>query len=101
MENGMKTVKRFTSRMLAVLLAGTLTVGGLSVSAFGAEEDSGTASEIAAEKVKEEDTVSSPADAADAISSYTVTLDANGGYFAKSGMMSWKSTWNVRKFLIR
>ena len=82
MENGMKTVKRFTSRMLAVLLAGTLTVGGMSVSAFGAEEDSGTASEIAAEKVKEEDTVSSPADAADAISSYTVTLDANGGYFA-------------------
>ena len=78
----MKTVKRFTSRMLAVLLAGTLTVGGMSVSAFGAEEDSGTASEIAAEKVKEEDTVSSPADAADAISSYTVTLDANGGYFA-------------------
>ena len=60
----MKTVKRFTSRMLAVLLAGTLTVGGMSVSAFGAEEDSGTASEIAAEKVKEEDTVSSPADAA-------------------------------------
>ncbi len=77
----MKKVIRFTSRMLALLLAGSLTVGCLSVSAFGASEDCSTVSEITVEKVKEEDTVSSLADAADTILSYTVTLDANGGYF--------------------
>ena len=77
----MKKVKRFTSLMLAVLLTGTMTMGILSVPAFGAAEDFNTTSETAAEKVKEEDTVTSPADAAAAIISYTVTLDANGGHF--------------------
>ena len=49
----MKKLKRLTSQMLAVLLAGTLTVGSLSVSAFGAEGDLGATSEVATEEVAE------------------------------------------------
>ena len=148
----MKRIKQFTSRMLAVLLAGTLAVGSVSVSAFGAEDagstvaaaeefsveeatEGGVAEPSSAETVDEEVmTESSSAEEADgevmaetssaeavggeamsetssaeevaeggvtelpdaafadtsqiateeaAVTSYTVTLDANGGYFEK------------------
>ena len=132
----MKRMKQFTSRMLAVMLAGTLAVGSLSVTTFGAEsaestvaaaeefsfyeatENSmteATTSEVADEEVMTEsssaetvdeevmsetsgveeasdesvtelpdgtfvDTTQIPAEEA-AVTSYTITLDANGGYF--------------------
>ena len=118
----MKRMKQFTSRMLAVMLAGTLAVGSLSVSAFGAEEAGSTvpaAEEFSLEEATENSaaeatateeadgeviTESSSAEVVDgegvtespdaafadttqiaaeeeAVTSYTVTLDANGGYF--------------------
>ena len=113
----MKEVKRFTKRMLAVMLSGTLMVGNLSVSAFAAENvvDFGTTSEVVIEEKAEksveeggletdfadtgyiteeastsetsseitgEDPAIAPADEEnDPVASYTVTLDANGGYF--------------------
>jgi len=118
----MKRIKQFTSRILAVMLAGTLAVGSVSVSAFG-EEDAGSTAVAAEEFSLEEATENSAAEAtateeadrevmtesssaeivdregvsespdaafADtseiaaeeaAVASYTVTLDANGGYF--------------------
>ena len=81
----MRGVKRFTSRMLAIMLAGALTVGNLSVSAFGTEIDVTVAdtSEMAAEEVvsEAEDTVIEEVIDSEAVTSYTVTLDANRGYF--------------------
>lgn len=133
----MKRIKQFTSRMLAVMIAGTLAVGSVSVSAFGAEDagstvaaaeeflfdeatensmTEATTSEVADEEVMTEsssaetvdeevmsetsgveealeagvtelpdgtfaDTTQIPAEE-EAVTSYTVTLDANGGYFA-------------------
>ena len=38
----MRKIKQFTSRMVAVMLAGILAMGSLSVSAFGAEEAGST-----------------------------------------------------------
>ncbi len=107
--------------MVAVMLAGALTVGNLSVSAFCADDivvfgDAADTSEAAAEEAAEEteaeeavetgyaedacitedsastaetssetaveEPVSAPPDTAEAtVTSYTVTLDANGGYF--------------------
>ena len=118
----MKRIKQFTSRILAVMLAGTLAVGSVSVSAFGAEDAGSTvaaAEEFSVEEATEESmaeassaetvdeevmTESSSAEVVDgegvsespdaafadtsgiaaeeaAVASYTVTLDANGGYF--------------------
>lgn len=81
----MRRVKRFTSRMLAIMLAGALTVGNLSVSTFGAETDATVAdtSETAVEEVvsEAEDMATEEVTDAEAVTSYTVTLDANGGYF--------------------
>ena len=91
----MKKMKYFTAKVLAVILAGALTAGSLSVSAFGAEESPGIAdtSEMEIEDLDSAD----PSDPADTVPSdsdtsgeddaddaeiiYTVTLDANGGYF--------------------
>ena len=132
----MRKIKQFTSRMVAVMLAGILAMGSLSVSAFGAEEAGSTgaaaeeisfdepaesnmaaetASELADGEVMTESssaetvdgegvTQSTSEEAAEgdvselpdsaftdtsgtaaeeaAVTSYTVTLDANGGYFA-------------------
>ena len=105
----MKRIKRFANRMLAVMLAGTLTAGSLSLSVYGAEDAGSTAvpeTEILYDEANEDRmTESSPTeeiseevmtetseggfwDASesaaedDAVVSYTITLDANGGYFA-------------------
>lgn len=119
----MKRIKQFTSRMLAVMLAGTVAIGSVSVTAFGAEDVGSTvaaAEEFSVEEGTEEGVVepssaetvdeemmteSSSAEVVDgqgvsespdaafadtsemaaeeaAVTSYTVTLDANGGYFA-------------------
>ena len=91
----MKKMKYFTAKVLAVILAGALTAGSLSVSAFGAEESPGIAdtSEMEiedldsadpsdpADTVPSDSDTSGDDDADDAEMIYTVTLDANGGYF--------------------
>lgn len=132
----MKRIKQFTSRMLAVMLAGTVAIGSVSVTAFGAEDAGSTVAtseEFSLEEETEESiTEPSSAEAVDgevmsdpssveavngeamsepssaeeaveegvtelpdvtfadttriaagveAVTSYTVTLDANGGYF--------------------
>ena len=91
----MKKIKRFASSMMAVILAGTLTVGSLSVAAFGAEDVGSvestsveTSFEEATEEVETGVSDSAVSDTSEiaaeeaAVTSYTVTLDANGGYFA-------------------
>lgn len=90
----MKKIKRFTNRMLSMMLAGTLAVGSLSMSALGAEETGSveaTATEISLENETEGSMAESSASAFsdtsenavenDIVTSYKVTLDANGGYF--------------------
>ena len=63
----MKGVKRFTSRMVAVMLAGALTVGNLSMPAFCADDiadwgDAADTSETAAEEEAEEAVETDPAE---------------------------------------
>ena len=91
----MKKMKYFTAKVLAVILAGALTAGSLSVSAFGAEESPGIADTFEmeiedldsadpsdpADTVPSDSDTSGEDDADDAEIIYTVTLDANGGYF--------------------
>ena len=81
-------MKRFTSRMLAIILAGALTVGNLSVSAFGSDgimdcgEIAETA-EMAVEEARAEESEAKTEDVDDVreVTSCTVTFDANSGYF--------------------
>lgn len=101
----MKTMKHFTGRILALMLVGILTIGSLSVPAFGAvvsqdvstdvetseegETDSYEETEASDpdEETAPEDDITTIEDSVvedtdvDTEISYTVTLDANGGYF--------------------
>ncbi len=86
----MKKMKYFTARALATILVGALTAGSLTVSAFGAEEFPNIANTSEIEDLDStaqsdlEDTEPFDSDTNgedDAVVTYTVTLDANGGYF--------------------
>ena len=89
----MSKLTGLTKRITAMLLSGILVIGSVSGSVFAAstDADSGQTSEIA-EEMFTEDTSEEPAAAGEsypeeasaeetAAQYYTVTLDANGGYF--------------------
>ena len=89
----MSKLTGFTKQISAMLLSGILVIGSVSGSVFAAstDADSGQTSEIA-EEMFTEDTSEEPAAAGEnyseetsaeeaAVQYYTVTLDANGGYF--------------------
>ena len=86
-------MSKLTKRITAMLLAGMLVIGSApgSVLAASTDEDSGQTSEIAQE-VYDEESSEEPAAAGETaeeaiaeeeavVQYYTVTLDANGGYF--------------------
>lgn len=90
-------MSKLTKRLTAMLLSGMLVIGSVpgAVLAADAQEDLGQTSEVA-EEVYEEDTSEAPASAGETsvesyseeateeetlVEYYTVTLDANGGYF--------------------
>ena len=88
----MKQVKGLTNRIVAMLMSGMLVVGAVpgTVLASELQADFGQASEIAAEVPEGADTEEVSAEAynqddvaqeEEAAQYYTVTLDANGGYF--------------------
>ena len=88
----MKKVNSYTKRVLAMLLSGLFAVGSVSGTVLASEiqEDMGQTSEYAAEELGDlsleevslEDNNENSDAQEKAISSYTVTLDANGGCFA-------------------
>ena len=84
----MKRAKHFTCRILAVMMAGALTVSIFPMPAFGAGYDVDFGDIEGTSNIETVEVESGAADAtndetayADTATSYTVTLDANGGYF--------------------
>ena len=100
------TMKKLTTRLTAMLLAGMLVIGSVPGAVFAADADAGETAEYAEEVFTEGETAEESSEAADAgaevaeeeaagasegnvadtseeaaIQYYTVTLDANGGYF--------------------
>ncbi len=99
-------MSKLTKRITAMLLSGMLIFGSIPGSVFAADADAGQTSEYAEEVFTEEETAEEKSEAADAgaemaeeevaeasegnvadtseeaaVQYYTVTLDANGGYF--------------------
>ena len=82
----MSKLTGFTKRITAMLLSAILVIGLASGSVFGASTDGdlGQTSEVVVEDISsEEDVNEEPMNAAaeEPVQYYTVTLDANGGYF--------------------
>ena len=94
----MKNVMKVTNRIAAMLLSGMLVAGSVPIAAFGTEipvdPDTGIETSVVVEDTDEfipeeetednviEQTNGETVSEEETVTSYTVTLDANGGYFS-------------------